>query len=81
MNIYSKHSKNEGFSLIELVIVIAVLSILSVVGTPYFIRVLNMARFASTKNYMRESYTSCVNQPDISLNNPDIQGCILINYK
>ena len=40
-----KHSNNEGFSLIELVIVIAVLSILAIVGGPYFLKVINMARF------------------------------------
>lgn len=66
--------EEEGFSLIELVIVIAVLAILSVVGIPYFLKVINMARFASAKNHMRESFTSCINAPNIAPTNPYIPG-------
>ena len=64
----------EGFSLIELVIVIAVLSILAVVGGPYFLKVLNMARFSAAKTFLSESYTSCVNNSNHSPNDPNIPG-------
>ena len=69
-----KSFKSEGFSLIELIIVIAVLAILSVVGIPYFLKVINLARFESAKNHMRDSFTSCINNPNISLSNPYIPG-------
>ena len=64
----------EGFSLIELIIVIVVLSILAIVGGPYFLRLINLARFESAKNHMRDSFTSCINDPNISLSNPYIPG-------
>ena len=66
--------EEEGFSLIELIIVIAVLAILSVVGIPYFLKVINLARFESAKNHMRDSFTSCINDPNISPSIPNIPG-------
>ena len=69
-----KRIKNGGFSLIELVIVIAVLAILSILSGPYFLRLINLARFESAKNHMRDSFTSCINNPNISLSNPYIPG-------
>jgi len=66
--------KNEGFSLIELVIVIAVLAILSILSGPYFLRLINLARFESAKNHMKDSFTSCINAPNISPSNPYIPG-------
>ena len=74
MKEYIKEKSNEGFSLIELVIVIAVLAILAILGGPYFLRVINLARFESAKNYMRESFISCINSPDVSPSNPYIPG-------
>ena len=64
----------EGFSLIELVIVIAVLTILAVVSGPYFLKVLNMARFSAAKMVLSESYTKCVNDSNQSPNAPMIPG-------
>jgi len=72
--IFINKFKNEGFSLIELTIVIAVLAILSILGGPYFLRLINLARFESAKNHMRDSFTSCINNPNISLSNPYIPG-------
>ena len=69
-----KHKNNEGFSLIELVIVIAVLAILSILSGPYFLRLINLARFESAKNHMRESFTRCINAPNVSPSNPYIPG-------
>ena len=69
-----KTLKNRGFSLIELVIVIAVLAILSILSGTYFLRLINLARFESAKNHMRDSFTSCINDPNISPSIPYIPG-------
>lgn len=69
-----KRVKNGGFSLIELVIVVAVLAILSILSGPYFLRLINLARFESAKNHMRDSFTGCINDPNISPSNPYIPG-------
>ena len=74
MKAYIKKKSNEGFSLIELVIVIAVLTILAILGGPYFLRVINMARFETAKNHLRDSFTSCINEPNVSPTNPNIPG-------
>ena len=73
MNI-SKKINNEGFSLIELIIVIAVLAILAILSGPYFLRLIKMARFESAKSHLRESFTSCINSPNISPSTPFIPG-------
>ena len=69
-----KQIKNEGFSLIELIIVIAILIIIIVFGLPFFLRLLNMARFASSKSTLNENYIGCINNPSRSINNPFIPG-------
>ena len=46
----------------------------SLIGGPYFLRLLNMARFAAAKMVLSESYTSCVNNPNQSPNGPFIPG-------
>ena len=74
MKKFLPRTDQEGFSLIELVIVIAVLAILSVVGFPYFLKVINMARFSAAKAFLSESYTSCINNSNQSPNAPNIPG-------
>ena len=65
LNDYKPYEKM-GFSLVELIIVIAVLSILAKIGGPYFLKLLNMARFAAAKIVLSESYSSCVNNSNNS---------------
>ena len=72
--IFMNKFKNAGFSLVELTIVLAVLAILSILGGPYFLRLINLARFESAKNHMRDSFTSCINDPNISPSIPYIPG-------
>ena len=52
--------KNEGFSLVELVVVIAVLAILSAVAIPAFIGVRNNARVSAAKNSLVTILKECI---------------------
>ena len=52
--------KNEGFSLVELVIVIAVLAILSAVAIPAFIGVRNNAKVSAAKNSLITILKECI---------------------
>ena len=69
-----KEKNNRGFSLLELVVVIAVLAILSLIGGPYLLNFINRTRFEITKNFMRESFTRCVHEPNVLPLNPNIPG-------
>ena len=51
---------NKGFSLVELVVVIAVLSILSAVAIPAFFNVRNNAKVASIKNSLANIIKECI---------------------
>ena len=74
MNGNLKEPNNKGFSLLELVVVVAVLAILAVIGGPLFLKIINFARFETAKNHLRESFTSCINEPNVSPTNPNIPG-------
>ena len=74
MNGNLKEKNNQGFSLLELVVVVAVLAILSLIGGPYLLNFINRTRFEVTKNFMRESFTRCVHEPNVSPANPNIPG-------
>ena len=74
MNGNLKEKNNKGFSLLELVVVVAVLAILAVIGGPLFLKIINFARFETAKNHLRESFTSCINEPNVSPTNPNIPG-------
>ena len=65
---------NKGFSLIELIIVIIILIIIAILGIPFFLKLIDMARFESAKNHMRGSFTNCINDPNASPSNPYIPG-------
>ena len=52
--------KNEGFSLVELVVVIAVLAILSAVAIPAFIGVRNNAKVSAAKNSLVTILKECL---------------------
>ncbi len=52
--------KNEGFSLIELVIVIAVLAILSAVAIPSFLNVRNNAKISAVKKSLVTILKECI---------------------
>ncbi len=67
---------SEGFSLIELVVVVAVLAILTAVGLPNFLTVINQAIFAVTKASLAQSYTSCISNPDQAPQEPPIPGVV-----
>ena len=55
-----KEIKNKGFSLVELVVVIAVLSILSAVAIPAFFNVRNNAKVSATKNSLANIIKECI---------------------
>ena len=55
-----KDITNKGFSLVELVVVIAVLSILSAVAIPAFFNVRNNAKVAATKNALTNIIKECL---------------------
>ena len=56
--------ENKGFSLIELVIVIAVFLILIIFGLPRFIQFIEMARFRIAGLSLVESYKRCRAYPE-----------------
>ena len=51
---------NKGFSLVELVVVIAVLAILSAVAIPTFFNVRNNAKVSATKNSLANIIKECI---------------------
>ena len=63
--------KNNGFSLIELVIVIAVLAILSAVAIPAFIGVRNNAKVSAAKNSLVTILKECI-AAESSLSRPPV---------
>ena len=55
-----KDIANKGFSLVELVVVIAVLAILSAVAIPAFFNVRNNAKVSATKNSLANIIKECI---------------------
>ena len=54
----------KGFSLIELIIVIGVLTIIGVIGLPFFKTVINSALLQVSKISLIDCYKNCQNNPD-----------------
>ena len=63
-------SPNSGFSLIELVIVIAVLAILSAVAIPSFVGVRNSAKVSAVKKSLVNILKECLVAESNALSNP-----------
>ena len=58
------NSNNKGFSLIELILVIGILTIIGVVGFPSFRNLINTALLQVTKTSIVDCYKNCLNNPD-----------------
>jgi len=71
--------EENGFTLIELVIVTALLAILSAIGIPGFVSIINEAIFSVTKTSLNQSYKSCQSKPDESILMDNIPGVIFDN--
>ena len=71
-----KQQENEGFSFLELVVVVVVLSILSAIGLPYFLSFIDQAIFQATKNSLNQSYTTCREKPDQAPQGSPIPGVV-----
>ena len=61
-----KDITNKGFSLVELVVVIAVLAILSAVAIPAFFNVRNNAKVSATKNALANIIKECITHVGIN---------------
>lgn len=77
-----RKSKNQGFSLIELVVVIAVLAILIAIALPNFLGVQRDAKISSAKNTLTNIIKECAvkesrgNPPSFGGGNPPAAGTI-----
>ena len=83
MNI-SKKTNNEGFSLIELVIVISTLSILSAVAIPSFIcftrKSKATAALTALTNIRKECIANKLDKFNPSFSNSNLNGYLISNY-
>ena len=71
-----KHKNNEGFSLIELVVVVAVLAILAAIGIPNFNAIIKQALLAITKTSLIYNYTQCNMNSNGEINLSNIPGVV-----
>ena len=71
-----KHKNNEGFSLIELVVVVAVLAILAAIGIPSFNAIIKQALLAITKTSLIDNYKQCKMNSDGEINLSNIPGVV-----
>ena len=66
----------QGFSLIELVVVVAVLAILAAIGIPSFNAILKQALLAITKTSLIDNYKQCKMNSDGEINLSNIPGVV-----
>ena len=71
-----KHKNNEGFSLIELVVVVAVLAILAAIGIPNFNAIIKQALLAITKTSLIYNYKQCKMNSNGEINLSNIPGVV-----
>ena len=67
-------SKTNGYSFIELVVVMAVAAMIAAIGIPRFIGFINDALLAATKASLGDAYKQCKANPDRDINLPKIPG-------
>ena len=67
---------NEGFSLIELVIVVAILAILAAIGIPSFNAIIKEALLTITKTSLIDNYKQCKMNSDGEINLSNIPGVV-----
>lgn len=72
-----KKMKDEGFSLVELIIVVAIMAILLVVLTPQFLRYIERSRNAADL----ENARLIVNALQIYASDPDVNDAIPVHYE
>ena len=82
--IISKKVENDGFSLIELVVVIAVLSILSAVTIPSFVCMIRKSKaaaaLAAINNVRKECIAKKLDQNNPQFNNSNLNGYSISDY-
>ena len=66
----------EGFSLIELIVVVAILAILAAIGIPRFNSIIQAALFAITKESLNDNYKQCKLNPNNQINLSNIPGVV-----
>lgn len=61
----SWRGKATGFTLIEVIVVIAVISILAAMAVPYAVKIIDQSREAATKKEMEDLYNAIIGDPKI----------------
>lgn len=83
MNKMRKMKNKKGFTLMEMLIVVAIIAILIAIAIPTFASSLNKARIATDEANMRSGYASVMVQmldPDNTMNTGAVQGTDVVYY-
>ena len=76
MKKFLPRTDEQGFSLIELVVVVAVLAILAAIGIPSFNAIIKQALLAITKTSLIDNYKQCKMNSDGEINLSNIPGVV-----